>query len=649
MKYSNNTISLNEDYEEENTNYETKGKGPSFFSKLYNSMSKLGRSLTGLMSIKLDYDNDEDYSHTFYDQDNKFNIKKIKKFDISPNIFDAPSNINQSKNKNINLPFEVKEYMNNYKNVKNNNMIEKNDKNISSDESLEEKEIKNEPSFPEEKTIINNNILQKEEPIMDSKDNNNIILKNNQQKKLDIKSTLLNKKRKLESIKEEKEEEEEIKISKDDKNKIEEEKDKINNNDNEKMNLSLISAKSNNSLKLKSLNNSLSMKSLDKIKDEIIQSRGKASKLNEELYNRHKILNYDYDKEKKLKNELLERYYKLKSEKKAEVMLKIEADRKKREENFKNAKLRLKKYNMQFLSQKKKPKFSVAKGKGLQFFGKAKQVQIPQLSNQQNLDFSFGPPKNNEIKFSNTVTKTGDEQKNETKENKETKTNEKKEEVKNLFSNNTKSETSLFNLPQSSSKSDVKNETKETKQNTEGGLFGNISPFGVKSKDEKEVNNSNSLFGSFNPGTSLFGAPKTQEDKKKEEKNTNNQNIIENKGLFQKSDDNFFFQSTTNIPNQSGNPAPNLFQIKPKEGIFNQNTPISSAMNQNSLFVSNSTTPTGSLFKKDNPFISNDKSPNVQNIFTTPFDNNQSQQKNTSLFQGEGNMFSSKGLFSKNN
>ena len=176
------------------------------------------------------------------------------------------------------------------------------------------------------------------------------------------------------------------------------------------------------------------------------------------------------------------------------------------------------------------------------------------------------------------------------------------------------------------------NKQKEQNKNTNS-LFSN---------DKENNTNTNTPFN--NKNESIFNSMITKNDepeKKKEE-----QKIVNDtkKDEFFGTSSNYLFNSKDGMNSLfkvDNNQTNNLFKTQPsnvKEGIFNQNNPISQAMNEQPLFNSNrqdNNTRT-SLFNNNNTFIKNGNGNinNVPSLFggDQKNDNNLNLQSNNSLF-----------------
>ena len=634
LNYSNNIISLEEDdsfgqskhkkNKKQDNNNKSKTSN-SFFGKLINSVSKIGQGLRNIMSMKINYEDEDDFNSNLYNQiSNRFNNNE----EIS--LIDAPSFMEESNIQN----------QSNKKNESNIMMISQNE--INNDDDI----------------VNNNNAINNIEDFKNSLDNqkeeitNTKIVPNNKGK-LRIKSTFLNKKRyndhHLENIMEEKDEEEKneeenlnINISENENNRNNKNKEENSLNSSKiKINKSNSNIK-NNTFKMDKNNTSmmsLSMKSMDNLKNEISKRREENLRSIKEMYNKYE-LKYDSKKEEQIRDKILDDYFKEKAKRIAEGKLKMEREKQKREEEFNKLKIR-KESGFKFSSIQKKPNiFSEAKNAEIHFkpisnivnssnnFNTSKKEEIkqpntmPKINTHPNLNITFGNinnslSQNHEIKVENNDIKDNDnininKKNNELNSNEEKKTifgfNEmKKEENSTKKENESKPDQKLFNYS-GNNLSIINNENiKQGKINTEPSLFGinNIN------KGQKEVfdNKKKSIFDNFI-------VPQTKVEEKKEEKIINNDKKQEdffgssNNIGFMKNDKNSLFQGNSNTQNIF-----NAQVSSEKGGIFDQNNNISKEINQQPLFNSNKIE--NSLFNKNNLFA---------NI------NNSHKESTTSLF-----------------
>ena len=682
--YNNSIMSLDEEndiYQKDIDNKreirnENSNSG-TFFSKIINSVSKIGQGLKNIMSmrINLEEDNNDNFNPNTYEQiSNRFHTNE----EIS--LIDAPSFIEDSYTlKKYPKTFELDN--DNSKMMISHNETKRDDYEINSfNKDIENKE-----------EIINTDIFQ-------SKD-----------KKVEIKSNLLNKKRERGFIpenniyeeeknnieKEEEQQNEEIEDLK--KNVIFKPQNKLKDKSfyssgNNKQNKSMKSIKES-----KNKNNSyamnLSMKSLDNIKDEINQRREENLRNIEEMHKRHGLY-YDYLKEAQMREKILDEYYKEKAKRIAEERNEMEKKRRKRLEEFQKLKIK-KETGLKFASLPKKPKiFKETKSSQIQFSGKP--INLKQNENDSNnLNITFGNNSNNS---------------NNESDNKKI---EKKIENKDNNYSEQKPSTSLFGNLDNNVKinEDKKNENEKPKtiiDNKKTSIFSDLM-------GDKNINNENpkekSLFSGI-PGNSgpIFGAPSmntgtqspfsqsfmnnnnnNSENKKEEKKDLNKANDQKNepkglftavhvgnsseqKGLFSGNSNNensqsIFFSNDDNKNNLKDNKIFGTNSFEKKEGLFNQHSAVSQTINNTSLFTSNingNNEKSGAslLNKTTNPFLQN--SQNTHNTAPSLFGNNQQNdnnnqnkptqslfgnqnQPNKSLFGnisgGTGFNFGTKGLF----
>jgi len=686
--YINNTIiSL----EENNSNKQNKSKkrkkyapeasnesSDSFLLKIFNSVSKIGKGLKNIMSMKINIEEDNDYNSNLYDQiSNRFNNQE----EIS--LIEAPSFMDDSNSYKKYIKKKEKKMRESNKSD-NDNINESNKMIISQNETKIINDINNNDF--RELDSLDKSSLEKQKGIY-----NNSLLKN-KDKKINIKSTLLAKKRDREEhsiinelIKEEEEknEDEEEKNAKNRKHQSNE-KSMIKNSESK----SRIDISSNNISEVKKRNNissitSLSIKSLDNIKNEIEERRLKNLRNIEEMHKRHGLY-YDYVKERQMREKILNEYYKEKEKRIAEEKIKIELEKKKREEEFE--KLKIKKSSNFKISSLKKPKkiFSEEKNTQFQFNGESENIISNQssINASNNLNVTFGNISNNSQEDNNnkSLFNNNDGDKKETnslftnKENDNSKkdfkslfgsndNNNNKNEIKSLFDNNINdninkenkslfgNNISIFNDKKEENKNE--NENKINFNNKTKSIFNNLINKNndniQEKKDENKQNSplfggtsgslfngsnivstpapSNSLFNSNPPknGGSLFNLGKEDKPNSFGANNKNNESSS-------------FFGIN---PNQQNN---NQVSNMNKGDLFLQETTVSKSINSNSLFTSNNPenngqNKNGSLANNDNPFLK------------SVIQNNQSKPKD-SLFGNSGNAgslfgtgFRNKGLF----
>ena len=564
----------------------------SFFGSIINSVSKIGQGLKKIMSMRINFENDEDENNpNLYNQIlNRYNNNE----EIS--LIEAPSFMDDS-----NFPIEK-----NFNFNPNNNNEINNDSNIM---MVSQNDINNNNN--NNSTIVVNNDNNK---VSNDNENFNIIntdiIPKKERKINKIKSSFLNKKRasesKLENIFEGDEEE---------KNEEKNVSNNLNMSKDNNINTSERKNKLNNSSMM-----SLSMKSLDNIKNEISKRREENLRNVEEMHKRYGLY-YDYLKEGEMREKILEEYFKEKAKRLAETKLQIEREKLKREEKFQ--KLKIKKINgFKYTSSiKKKPNIlSETKSSEIQFKPSSSGINFsaqqkkeeevkqpntfPKAGPSVNLNFTFGPGS-----ISPNITNNNNNG-NEKKEKENEEEKEKNKEVKpsqGLFKFS-------FNNP----------EPEKEKKNL---------PILFERKDTTEENNSKKLFD--NKTQSIFSSflgnqkqEKKPEEKKEEIKNTKEED---------------FFSSSSNNNLFTG---PSIFTRKQSQsnepGLFNQNNQVSQSINQESLFssnkIDNKITTSNSLVTKNNPFLqagAGVSNPHPKNLFGTSVentDNNTQQNQGQSIF-----------------
>ena len=661
FNYDNNIISLEEDNcfshpkqnknKKQDSNNKSKTQN-SFFDKIINSVTKIGQGLRNIMSMKINYEDEDELNHDLYNQlSNRFNNNE----EIS--LIDAPSFMEESN-------VQSKSYKNNESNIM---MISKNE--INDDDVINKNDINNIKSFK------NSFYDEKEENI-------NTEIEPNNERKLKIKSTFLNKKRindrHLENILEERDEEEKneeenlnINIS------SEMEKNAMNK---DKIEKSLDSSKINkkgafikiNTYGTNKLNNSsmmsLTMRSLDNIKNEISKRREENSRYIKEMYNKNE-LKYDTQKEAKIREKILADYYKEKSKRIAEGKLKMEREKQKREEEFQKLKIR-KESGFKFSSIQKKQKIlSETKNTEIHFKPNSNNINnnlkilqkeeikqppntMSKVSSPPNLNITFGnisnsQSLNNELKIENKTIKDNDyininKKIDEQTSNEEKKTffgfNEVKREENNAKKENElkTNQTLLGNL--GNNHSIINNENVEQeKNNTTSSLFG-INNINNEKKDAFDNKKKPMLAGLFVPQEKL-------EERKEEVKMDNvkkQEDFFDssNNLAFEKKEESSLFKGNGNVLN--------IFNTQigsEKGGLFDQNNQVSKGINTNPLFNSNS------LLNETNPFINgnNSKKGSSTNLFgfKSKNENNQNESSNTRLFQFQigNNQNNTKSLF----
>ena len=466
--YNNSIISLEEEnylkqknpiQKKKKVNTNKNKSSLSFFGKIINSVSKIGQGLKDIMSMKINIENEDDNNPDLYNQiSNRYNTNE------EINLIDAPSFMEESFIRNTSNKKNYsnnKEHINTYENENNNMIISQNDiqdkdNNIIDNNINNNIELFNNSFNNKNENIINEDIIQKKDP------------------EINIKSMLLNKKRAnsrhLESIIEEEEEkneeQEQNKINTSiSKIKAENNKPEISINNSSKINLRNSKYINSNNISSKNrINNtssmmSLSMKSLESIKNEISKRREENLRNVEEMHKRHG-LNYDYDQEKKIREKILDEYYKDKAKRIAEGKLKMEKEKQKREEEFN--KLKIRKINeFKFTSHKKPKILTETKNTQIHFkpindnnikslspkdIDKKQANTFNKVNSLQNFSFSNASPiiNNDNDSKENKDIKNKKEEKEDTKEIKVD--NKDKKEMPSLFGNqgDKKEMTSLF-------------------------------------------------------------------------------------------------------------------------------------------------------------------------------------------------------------
>ena len=692
-EYNSSIMSLEEDGQTPNkirTNQHKQSKeytddsSNTIFSKIMNSMSKIGQGLKNIMSMRINIEetNDNTDNQNIYDQvSNRFMANE----EIS--LIEAPSFVEE-----VSSSIKKKKKVNEKNKKEDSNMI------ISFDEVRENDDNIN--------NSFNKDVLSK-------KNNEKInidILKNNKNK-IEIKSTLLSKKR-------EREKEAEAKNSFDNSNIFKNseiiddggsknskiiEKSIISNRSKiqNRNNISEQRQKNRTNMNMNSSIMSLSMKSLDDIKSEINKRREDNLKKIEDMHKRNGLC-YDYAKELEIREKILSDYYKGKQNLIKQAKLKEENERRKREEEY--HKLKIKKNESYVIYRTRKPKILLAQTKSAQIkyegnpLIQAAQTDNNKKSNEiknKGIDFSFNNTinnsineqnnnKNNEIKndiqenklfFNNTnpfidnnkkindsnkqplfpIINANDNKNNDDKEKETQKVNNNEEPTK-IIDNKKESIFQSFLVNNDTNNKEEKKENKNplfpSDEGKQGGLFKKINNTPTSSNPPLF----NFGMGEGNSKSSIF-------ENKNDEKNSEPKK--ETKSLFKESGSSIFGQvNQQSLFTPTPNEKSSLFDIKPnninfnsgndnsgmfapkKEGFFNQDTAVSSALNEKSLFQSNNE---NSLLKKNNPFIktgsNNAPSTNLfgnndQKKETTPslFGNLSSGTTGPSLF-GTGSLF----------
>lgn len=650
--FDNSLISLEEENsrQENKTNKKRKNaniykysSSNSFFTKLINSVSKIGQGLKNIMSIKINIENDDNYNQNIYEQvSNRFNINK----EIS--LIDSPSLMEESLSNN--------KYI-----LKNRNKFEDGSIIDNEDESkmiISHNETKRDNNDTENLNI--NNTISKYPKIENI---NTDILRNQDDNEIEVKSTFLNKKRennlKFENLlfeeekneKKNKDEDEEI-ISNKKKSFIKPEKSFYSNR-----NSITNTNKNEKKSRLNSSIMSLSMKSLDNIKDEINQRREENLRSIEEMQRRHG-LNYDSLKERQLREKILNEYYKEKEKRNNEERQQLEREKKKREEEFQ--KLKIKKVNdLKFNSKMKKPMIlSKTNGSEIKFLGtpipiKKNTNNFSSENSSNNLNLTFGAINNNDDENQNNLDKKDNNDNKplfgaltENKKNENEKkiidnkkqsifgdlikdnNNQQEKKIDNKQNTETKKDTSLF-----SGSSSTLFSAPTTTTTTTPSLFSNppaINNIISTNKKEEKQNTNENENEKYNPFT-MDSSNVTFGSGIKNEKQIFSTNSNDNKKSI------FFANIKTD--NKIGD---GLFGPKKEEGsLFNQQTSVSKSINETSLFTSNQAGNKDqnqkSLLNKENPFLSAQNTNPIPNIFgnTKQDNNNQNNQQTQSLF---GNM-----------
>ena len=655
--YNNNSIMSLEEEDTTKRNNSDKNKrklnnstksNSSLFGRIFNSVYKIGQGLKSIMSMKFNIENEDEINPDLYNQiSNRFNMKE------EMSLIDAPSFMEESFIKDTSNKKNESNIMMTSKNEINNDDINKNNKVLDTIENF------NKSLLNPKEEIINTDILPNEE------------------RKLSFKSLLLNKKRNNEnnfnSILDKNEEEEEKNEEENINNNISINNNKLNNEN--RINKSMTSTKMNISFS-KDLNktrnskyiNNTSMMSLENIKKEINKRREENLRNVEEMQKRYG-LNYDESKEREMRNKILEEYYKDKAKRIAEGKLRMEQEKKKREEEFK--KLKIKKVSgLKYTSiQKKPPLLTETKSTEIHFKpinpinntklienSKKEELKIPIIKQESNdisvqKNFSFGnslfekDDKKEEIK-NNNLSNPKETINQPPKINNEPKSlfgfnNSSKEENNNKEKkeNEIKPNLSLFPNPLAST-NNPQNQEKTKKKET-------IPLFGLIGDNNNKEPNSNSPIKFDNKKVSIFNKMinnQTPEKKNLEEPKEKND---------KKNDD--FFGSTSNlfVKDQNSmqslftgeNNGKTIFRTQPtneKGGLFDQNNSVSQGINSQSLFNSNklgnNSGGNSSLVNGENPFLQS-KTPNQVTLFGQKdnIDNNQNTPK--SLFGNCGNLF----------
>ena len=655
--YNNNSIMSLEEEDTTKRNNSDKNKrklnnstksNSSLFGRIFNSVYKIGQGLKSIMSMKFNIENEDEINPDLYNQiSNRFNMKE------EMSLIDAPSFMEESFIKDTSNKKNESNIMMTSKNEINNDDINKNNKVLDTIENF------NKSLLNPKEEIINTDILPNEE------------------RKLSFKSLLLNKKRNNEnnfnSILDKNEEEEEKNEEENINNNISINNNKLNNEN--RINKSMTSTKMNISFS-KDLNktrnskyiNNTSMMSLENIKKEINKRREENLRNVEEMQKRYG-LNYDESKEREMRNKILEEYYKDKAKRIAEGKLRMEQEKKKREEEFK--KLKIKKVSgLKYTSiQKKPPLLTETKNTGIHFkpnnpINNTKLIENPK---KEELKIPIIKPESNEISV----------QKNFSFGNSLFEKDDKKEEIKDNNLSNPKETInqppkinnepkSIFGFNNSSKEENNNKEKKEIEIKPNLSLFSNtltstsnppnqektkkketIPLFGLIGDNNNKEPNSNSPIKFDNKKVSIFNKMINNQTPEKK-------NIEEPKEKNDKKNDDFF-GSTSNlfVKDQNSmqslftgeNNGKTIFRTQPtneKGGLFDQNNSVSQGINSQSLFNSNklgnNSGGNSSLVNEGNPFLQS-KTPNQATLFGQKDNIDNKQNAPKSLFGNSGNLF----------
>ena len=415
--------------------------------------------------------------------------------------------------------------------------------------------------------------------------------------------------------------------------------------------------------------NNTSMMSLENIKKEINKRREENLRNVEEMQKRYG-LNYDESKEREMRNKILEEYYKDKAKRIAEGKLRMEQEKKKREEEFK--KLKIKKVSgLKYTSiQKKPPLLTETKSTEIHFkpnnlINNTKLIENPK---KEELKIPIIKPENIDISV----------QKNFSFGNSLFEKDDKKEEIKNNNLSNPKETInqppkinnepkSLFGFNNSSKEENNNKEKKENEIKPTFGLFSNTltstsNPPNQEKTKKKETIPLFGLIGDNNNNKKPNSNSPIKFDNKKVSifsKMINNQtpekkSIEEPKEKNDKKNDDFFGSTNNlNIKGQNSmqslftgeNNGKTIFRTQPtneKGGLFDQNNSVSQGINSQSLFNSNklgnNSGGNSSLVNEENPFLQS-KTPNQVTLFGQKDNINNNQNTPKSLFGNSGNLF----------
>ena len=531
--------------------------------------------------MKINYEDEDDFNPNLYDQiSSRFNNNEEISLIDAPSFMEESNIQNQSNKKNeSNIMMISQNEINNDNDINNNNAIN----NIES---------------------FNNSLNHQKEEII------NTDLVPNNERKLSIKSTFLNKKRlndrHLENIFEERNEEEEkneeenlnVNIS-GNKNKILNKNKFENSFDSSRIKMNRTNSNiKNNTFKMNKLNNtsmmSLSMRSLDNIKNEISKRREENLRSVQDMYKKNG-LKFNDKEDEQLREKILKEYYADKAKRNAEVKLKLEREKQRREEEFKKLKIR-KESGFKYGSIPKKQNIlSEMKSTEINFKPSYKKVIINNNSSilsqkeetkQINPNITFGNISNsqsqtNEIKIINNDI-NNDIDINKKKPNL-------KEEPKSLFG-------------PSEVKKDEEKKQKESESKTNTGLFSNTESNLNAFNNNKQEENKNTpfLFGNTNNEkkpifdnrkqsifSNMIVQPEKEKEKKEEIKTTNDKKQEDFFGSsinleFKKNDESSLFKGNSDMKGIFGTQINNE-----KGGLFDQNNQVSQGINPKSLFNSN--------------------------------------------------------------
>ena len=646
--YNSSIISLEEDnsyrklkYRNRKGNNGLENSSNSFFSKIINSVSKIGQGLKSIMSMKINIEDDDSYDPEVYNRiNNRFNVRE------EMSLIDAPSFMND-------YSINYKKYLKNIEKKNYNEQRYNNSNNMFI--SHNEMQRYDENNDNDNDNDLNNSFNKGEQEII----NTDINTENNN--KLKIESSLLTRKREREDnitkdeIKEDLKEElknDEIEKSM---NRKSEAKSRIKFDNN---NISDYKKKINSSI------NSLSMKSLDNLKNEIEQKKIDNLKIVEEMYQRNDLY-YDYLKDVQMRANELDDYFK-------EKVKKIEMEKEKRKKEEEKKKFKVKKStDLKFYCvQKKKPKiFAEKKVEEFQFIGKPKpkvKIEPPNIENNNNII----PNKLGDSFLTGNHNNDKKDSINNENDNKNKEDNIKNETILKLNNDTNESGKEVIKLPVliSKEKNDDKNNgkensnTKEVKKEDkkpEVPLFSSNDPirkdiFSNSQNADKVIPSPwKNVFSNYNP----IGQNVSNIENKKEEKPATSifegnkdipklftgSNITNDKGIFSsskpKTNESLFFGIGINTSKQKNS----IFNNNPKkEGLFNQQTSISSSINENNLFTSNKPDEKSKEASiQNNPFFSKIENKTF-NIFTNNPQNNDKNAQNNQPFksnQEKGSLF----------